>query len=164
MRGLSLFKSSRPPSDMAKADVDVTPVMNVFVILIPFLVSMAVFTQVSIIEFSVPSDVGQSSGQSSDKPRLRLTVLLTESFLAVTEGERMLDSLPLLDNGQYPFDSLKQALSLRRPQSDFSDEVIVAVRDRVAFRHVVRAMDVSRESGFTKIGISGAADDPAQGR
>jgi biopolymer transport protein ExbD len=164
MRGLSLFKSTRPPSEMDEADLDVTPVMNMFVILIPFLVSMAVFTQVSIIDFSVPSDVGQSSSQSSDKPKLKLTVLLTESFLAVVEGENMLDSLPLLDNGQYPFDSLKQALSVRRPQSEFSDEVIVAVRDRIAFRHVVRAMDISRESGFTKIGISGAADDPAPDR
>jgi biopolymer transport protein ExbD len=158
MSKISLFKSTRPPSEMAEADVDVTPIMNMFVILIPFLVSMAVFTQVSIIEFSVPSDVGQSRTPSSDKPRMKLTVLLTETFLGVVEGENMLDSLPTLDNGQYPFDSLRTVLSERRPVSDFPDEVVVSVRDRIAFRYVVRAMDVSRESGFTKIGISGAAE------
>jgi len=160
---MSLFKSTRPPSEMAEADVDVTPIMNMFVILIPFLVSMAVFTQVSIIEFSVPSDVGQSRTQSQEKPKMKLTVLLTESFLGVVEGENMLDSLPMLDNGQYPFDTLKTVLSARRPVSDFPDEIVVSVRDRIAFRYVVRAMDVGRESGFTKIGISGAADDPPQG-
>ena len=161
---LSLFKTSRPPSDMAEADVDVTPVMNMFVILIPFLVSMAVFTQVSIIDFSVPPDAGQASAQPSGKPKLKLTVLLTESFLGVVEGDALLDSLPMLDNGQYAFDSLKHALTARRPQSDFPDEVVVAVRDGIAFKYAVKAMDVSRESGFTKIGISGAAADPPAGR
>jgi biopolymer transport protein ExbD len=149
---------------MAEADIDVTPVMNVFVILIPFLVSMAVFTQVSIIEFSVPSDAGQAPRQTADRPKLKLTVLLAETFIGITEGENMLDSIPILDNGQYMFDSLKTALTKRRPLSDFPDEVVVASRDVIAFEHVVRAMDVSRESGFTQIGISGAPNDPAMGR
>jgi len=160
---LSLFKMSRPPSDMAEADVDVTPVMNMFVILIPFLVSMAVFTQVAIIDFSVPPDAGQASAQPAGKPRLKLTVLLTESFIGVVEGDNLLDSLPMF-GGQYPFDSLKHTLSARRLQSDFPDEVVVAVRDGIAFKYAVKAMDVGRESGFTKIGISGAAADPSAGK
>ena len=164
MRNLTLFKKTRPPSEMAEADIDVTPVMNMFVILIPFLVSMAVFTQVSIVEFSVPSDAGQAPRQTEDKPRLKLTVLLAETFIGVTEGENMLDSIPALDDGRYQFDSLRIALRERRPASDFPDEVVVAPRDGIAFEHVVKAMDVSRESGFTKIGISGAPDDPALGR
>jgi biopolymer transport protein ExbD len=145
---------------LAEADVDVVPVMNMFVILIPFLVSMAVFTQVSIIDFSVPSDVGQSSGRTSGKPKLKLTVLLTESYVGVAEGENLLDSIPVADK-RYPFDELGRALAVRRLQSDFPDEIVVAARDGIAFKYVVRAMDISRESGFSKIGISGAPADPA---
>jgi biopolymer transport protein ExbD len=163
MRNLSLFKSTRPPSDLTEANVDVTPVMNMFVILIPFLVSMAVFTQVSIIDFSVPSDVGQSSGQSSGKPKLKLTIILAESFVGIAEGENLLDSLPM-QGSEYPFDALKQALISRRASSDFPEEIVVAVRDKIAFKYVVGAMDVSRESGFVQIGISGAPEDPAQGQ
>ena len=158
-----MFKKTRPPSEAAEADLDVTPMMNMFIILIPFLVSMAVFTQVSIINFSVPSDAGQAAVPPQGRPKLKLTVLLTETSLGVVEGENMLDSLPRRDDGAYMFDSLKQILSVRRPHSDFPDEVVVAVRDGIAFKHVVRAMDVSRESGFTKIGISGAPADPGLG-
>ena len=161
---LSLFKSSRPPSELVDADVDVTPVMNVFVILIPFLVSMAVFTHVSIIDFSVPSDMGQGTGQSDGKPKQKLTLLITESFIGISEGENLLDSIPRLDNGLYAFDLLSQTLAVRRFQSDFQDEIIVAVRDGVAFKYAVKAMDVSRECGFSKIGISGATADPSKGR
>jgi biopolymer transport protein ExbD len=149
---------------MSEADVDVTPVMNMFVILIPFLVSMAVFTQVAVIDFSVPPDVGQSAAQSPGKPKFKLTVLLTESFLGVVEGENLLDSIPLLDNGEYAFDSLRRVLAVRRTQSEFPNEIVVAVRDGVAFKHAVKAMDVGRESGFTGIGISGAAADPSAGK
>jgi biopolymer transport protein ExbD len=47
---LTLYKSQRPPSELVEsADLDVTPVMNMFIILIPFLVSMAVFTNLSIL-------------------------------------------------------------------------------------------------------------------
>ena len=59
------FLNHQPPSEAADvADLDVTPVMNMFVILIPFLVSMAVFAHVSIIEFSLPPNVGPSMAAS----------------------------------------------------------------------------------------------------
>jgi biopolymer transport protein ExbD len=161
---LSLFKSSKPPSELVDADIDITPVMNIFVILVPFLVSMAVFTHVSIIDFSVPSDMGQGTWNSSGKPKQKLTLLLTETFLGISEGENLLDSIPRLENGLYAFDSLRQTLSVRRLQSEFQDEIIVAVRDGVAFKYAVKAMDVSRECGFSKIGISGATADPSRGR
>jgi len=35
-------------------ELDVTPVMNLFMVLIPFLVSMAVFTHIAVIDFSLP--------------------------------------------------------------------------------------------------------------
>jgi biopolymer transport protein ExbD len=35
-------------------DLDVTPVMNLFMVLIPFLVSMAVFTHLAVVDFSLP--------------------------------------------------------------------------------------------------------------
>ncbi|MFP4014425.1 MAG: ExbD/TolR family protein [Chitinispirillaceae bacterium] len=160
---LSLFRSSTPPSENAETpDIDVTPVMNMFIILIPFLVSMAVFTHVSIIDFSVPSSVGSGTDFSDGKPKLKLTVLVTDSFLAVTEGDKMLDSLPAA-GGELPFDSLLTVLPVRRSNSDFPDEVIVASRDAVAFKHVVKVMDISRECGFSKIGISGATADPSKG-
>lgn len=160
---LSLFRSSTPPSQSDEApDIDVTPVMNMFIILIPFLVSMAVFTHISVIDFSVPSSVGSGSDFSKGKPELKLTVLVTDSFLALAEGGNMLDSLPAQD-GQLPFDTLSEILTVRRVKSDFPDEVIVASRDGVAFKHVVKVMDISRECGFIKIGISGAASDPTKG-
>lgn len=136
-------------------DVDVTPVMNMFVILIPFLVSMAVFAHLSILDFSLPPNVGTHLDPSQGTPRLRLTVVVTPGYLAVTRGAEMLDSLHAAE-GVYELDSLRTVLGMRRQGGDEPDEVIVAVQDKVRFRHVVNVMDVCRASGFTRVGLSSA--------
>lgn len=164
MKGLSFRKGPRPPSEAVAevVDIDVTPVMNMFIILIPFLVSMAVFTHLSIIEFSLPPNVGAGLDPSAGKPKLKLTVIVTPDFLAVTLGERMLDSIPLLA-GEYRLDVLQERLRLRREQADIKDEAVIASRDGVRFKHLVQIMDRCREAGFEKIGLSSATESPEGG-
>jgi hypothetical protein len=56
---LALFKETTPPSaSFDENDIDITPMMNMFIILVTFLVSMAVFTHVAILDFSLPPNVG----------------------------------------------------------------------------------------------------------
>lgn len=159
--GLSFLRAGRTPSEMARnvIDIDVTPVMNMFVILIPFLVSMAVFTHVSIIEFSLPPNVGAGLSRSAGKPKLKLTVVVAPEYLAVTLGENMLDSIPNSDMG-YDYGLFLEKLFSRRGEADISDEVIVAVRDEIRIKHIVRVMDRCREAGFAKVGLSSAAVSP----
>ncbi|NLG18125.1 MAG: biopolymer transporter ExbD [Fibrobacter sp.] len=160
---LSLFRSNRPPSEAAAeaSDLDVTPVMNLFIILIPFLVSMAVFTHLSIVEFSLPPDLGAGKNDSSAKPVPKLTVRIGRDFLAVVLGERMLDSLAVTT--EFPFDTLLLRLKYRVQELSYSDEVIVASRDNIPFKHVVRVMDLCREAGLKKVGLSSATADPGAG-
>lgn len=162
---LSLFQKNRPPSDIAEVpDIDVTPVMNMFVILIPFLVSMAVFTHVSIIDFGLPPNVGSNLDSSQGKPKLKLTILVTNQYLGVTLGEQMLDSIPRTSEA-FPLQELRNRLAARRPTLEIQDEAIVSVADRVKFKHVVNVMDLCRESGFEKVGLSSSGDmDPSGGR
>ncbi|MBD3345612.1 MAG: hypothetical protein GF401_11170 [Chitinivibrionales bacterium] len=156
MTGLSFYKGTRSPSEFDETpDIDVTPVMNMFVILIPFLVSMAVFTQLSILEFSLPPNVGTGLDNSSGKPKLKLTAVVAPKFIAITQGEHMLDSLPV-EKGNYNYDAFFTSLKKHREKADIKDEIVVAVRDAVLFKYVVRVMDRCRDAGFNKIGLSTA--------
>lgn len=157
---LSLFRSSRPPSDLAPvADIDVTPVMNMFVILIPFLVSMAVFTHISIIEFSLPPNVGAGMNNADKKPKPKLTIRIGNDYLGIVLGDRLLDSLAIVQ-GNYPFDTLRIRLKRHQKEMDYHEEVIVASQDAVPFKRVVAVMDLCREVGLEKIGLSSATDNP----
>lgn len=137
-------------------ELDVTPVMNMFVILIPFLISMAVFTHMSILSFSLPPDSSSGINQNSGKPRLKLTVVVTDDYLAITHGEKMLDSIPTI-NGFINYSGLVQKMITHRASMDIQDEAIVAVRDSVKFQDMVKVMDICRAAGFEKIGVSSAS-------
>lgn len=156
---LTLFRSNLPPSSIPGAELDVTPVMNMFVILIPFLVSMAVFTHMSIIEFSLPPNVNSAMNSAESKPEPKLTIRIGPDYLGIILGAEQLDSLTVTGD-DYPFAALKKQLELRKKERNFQEEVIVASRDVVPFKQVVKVMDICREVGLAKIGLSSATEDP----
>lgn len=156
---LTFIKNTRSPSTAASEiiDIDVTPIMNMFVILIPFLVSMAVFTHLTILEFSLPPNVGAGLDKSMGKPKLKITIVISDTYLAITHGELMLDSIGIV-NDEYDYALFKEKLLLRRDGVDIKNEVVVAVGDRIKFKNVVTVMDRCREAGFEKVGLSSAPE------
>ena len=164
--GLSFLKKFSKPSNATEGeiDIDVKPMMNVLIILIPFLVSVAEYTQLAVQQLSLPPNVSAGLGGSAgEKPKLKLTVVLTNGYCAITQGETMLDSVPAI-SGSYNLTILKDRLTVRRDATDVKDEILVAVRDSIAFKHVVDVMDVCRESGFEKSGLTAATENPGEGR
>jgi len=163
MKNLSLTDRHGVPSEMAEAiDLDVTPVMNMFIILIPFLVSMAVFSQISIINVSLPPNAGSGVVSQAAKPRLKMTIVVAPAYLAVTCGETLLDSIAVKAEG-YDLVSLAKSLATHRVNVDIPDEAVVAVLDAVKFKHVIAVMDCCREAGYRKIGLSNATSNPREG-
>jgi biopolymer transport protein ExbD len=68
------FVKRKPPSDAASdIELDLTPMMSMFLILLPFLVSMAVLTHLTILEFSLPPNVAAAGNgnPSTEKPNRR---------------------------------------------------------------------------------------------
>lgn len=161
--GLSFFRSSRP-SEIADEDVelDITPLMNIFIILVAFLISMAIFTRLAIVEFSLPPNVNSEMNSSDHKPMPKLTVRLDSKYIGIVLGDKILDSLPVI-NGQFPFDELSKKLIFRNSENNSSKEIVVASVDQIPFKLIVRAMDICRGAGFEKVGLSSATEDPESG-
>lgn len=154
---LSFQKRFRTPSDMAEEvlDIDITPVMNMFIILIPFLVSMAVFTHHAIVDFTLPSNAISASNDNKGDLKLKITVVAAEKHLLITLGEKMLDSIPLVED-EYDLPLLFDRLKSHREEHEVQDDVVVAVKDKVKFKRVVNVMDNCRNAGFNRVGLSTA--------
>jgi len=149
----SLLKNPKRPTHQLEAvNLDVTPVMNMFVILIPFLVSMAVFAQLSVLKFSLPSNAGAEQG-GPQKKDLKLTVVMSPEAFLLTIGEMLVDSIPSTEEG-LDFDRLSQALAENRETLTRKEEVVLAVDDKINFDNIVQTMDVCRNGGFSKIALS----------
>jgi biopolymer transport protein ExbD len=162
---LPSFVKNRPPSEAAsEIELDLTPMMSMFLILLPFLVSMAVLTHLTILEFSLPPNVGPgSAGPSTEKPRLKLTLVIAPDYLLITHGERMLDSLPMA-HGNYDFTRITEILVRHKKELDLENELVVASRDKIRLKNIVALMDHCKAAGFEKIGLSSATENPGEGR
>lgn len=141
----------------ANCDVDVKPVMNMFIILIPFLVSMAVFSHIAIHQFYLPPNAANSD--KVGKVELKSTVVIDTNYVLVTVGSDMLDSLSTQD---FDRTRLIKSLANAREMSGDKEKAVVSAKDAVVFDWVVKIMDICRESGFSQTGLSSApnsADD-----
>ncbi len=146
------IRRQAPTSGSAETNVDVTPVMNMFVILIPFLISMAVFSHLAVLRFALPGNTHTQGTQAN--PTLPITVALAVDGLAVTHGERILQEIPRIAPG-HDFPGLSAALaSLRGGPATPADTIVIAVDDDVAFEDVVGCMDACREAGFERISLA----------
>ena len=132
-------------------DIDVTPVMNMFVVLIPFLISMAVFSHIVVQKFSLPPNSSSSLNQSKGPTKLKLTVTISPNYMLITRGGKLIDSLKY---GEY--EKLSEIL-LEIKANDTLNSAVVSVNDSIEFQDVITVMDKCRESGYTKVGISSQA-------
>lgn len=164
MSSKQLFSVSRPENlvEMAESDIDVSPIMNMFIILMPFLMTMAVFTHFSILSLQLPPNVNGGMDASAGKPIPKLTVVMAPQYLALTYGESMLDSIPLVD-GKYDFVRFEKSIESKKESVQVRDEAIVAVKDAVKFQYIVKVMDICKAAGFTKLGVSSATENAATG-
>lgn len=157
---LKFFRASKPSETLEdEIELDITPLMNIFIILVAFLISMAIFTRLAIVEFTLPPNVDSSMNTSQEKPQPKLTVRLDKQYTGLVLGDKLLDSLPNVNN-VIPFDSLAKRLQVRASEGDFKGEIVVASVDQIPFKTIVKAMDICRGAGFSKVGLSSATTDP----
>jgi biopolymer transport protein ExbD len=149
-------------SNAEAPDVDVTPMMNIMILLLTILITMSVFTRISMLSFSLPPNVGTGLNSDSGKPKLKMTVVVTPHYYAITYGDKMLDSIPVTEN-ESGYSILKERILQRKAVAEITDEAVVAVRDKVRFQSMVKVMDICRECGFEKVGISSATENAENG-
>ena len=135
-------------------NLDVTPVMNLFMVLIPFLVSMAVFTHLAVIDFTLPpSGAGDGSG-AEEAEGLDISLVVTSSgFRVVGTGDKM-DLVPRV-RGEYQFDKLEAVLRAIKFQYPSQNSIILVFDEDVVYDDIIRFMDICREAQFPEIGLSG---------
>jgi biopolymer transport protein ExbD len=139
--------------DIDSVDLDVTPVMNLFMVLIPFLVSMAVFTHIAAIEFSLPP--AQTEGAAAgDSKELDISIVITGSGFRIVGTGKKLDLIPTV-NGQYQFEQLRSLLKAIKFEYPSQKSVVLVMDGNVLYDDIIKFMDICRESQFPDIGLSG---------
>ena len=103
--GGSLLQGSFTNRVRKPAEVMLVPMIDIFVVLVTFLLMTAVFSRVTILQLDLPS---ANEGVAAAPPAFRLEVIVRESGFELTNGESLIAALPKVD-GEYDWATLAAA-------------------------------------------------------
>ena len=88
-------------------ELNVTPFMNLMIVLVPVLLLSMVFTHTTVIDLNFPSG-GKAGDMDPESVHLEIQVLKNQ--LVVADQRSIIKRIPRLKNGQHDFEALSEVL------------------------------------------------------
>jgi len=155
--------SMRRHQKIEAMSLDIRPVMNLMVVLIPLLLAGSVWTKLAIKELNLPPKSAGGGAAETEKPvelekRLGLNVIIskqgfyigTQSGFLQDEESKKTDggepSIPLNEDGSFNFERLQAKLveiKKRVMLTDFSDKnaILLTAEADIPYKYLIKTMD-----------------------
>ncbi|MFC4257967.1 ExbD/TolR family protein [Marinobacter lacisalsi] len=130
----------------SEADLDVTPFLNLMIVLVPVLLMSVVFARTTIIELNFP----RSSGAAAEEQVVRPVVLIHGQQLTVTdsEGHVLREIAPVTeDEGEATapdYDQLQQVMKALKKRWPEQEDVTVKSSPDTHYQTLITVMDTVR--------------------
>jgi len=133
-------------------DLDLIPLMNLFVTMIPLLLLTAAFYHIGMVSVSVPTQSDDVSDLPVDRASVTMNVqittngyTLTASSGSLSEAElKSLDAVIPKRKGKYDIKKLNTYLEKVKRRYEQSDTIMVIPAPKVKYQDMVNAMDAAR--------------------
>lgn len=147
------------------AELDITAFMNLIVVLVPFLLSTAVFSRMAILELNLPA---ASSGFNNLKGDLQLEVVIRKDAIVVSDRlAGQIQRIANTDQGHdfHALSLLMQQLKARFPtkneasilaEPNTSYDVLVKTMDAVRVAKVMQAATATTVELFPEVSVGDA--------
>ena len=138
---------------MGEAELDLLPMMNVFIVLIPMLLTSAVFLKVAVIDTNVPSATGTAPADAGE--RLSLAITIKDDYFVV-EGKGIASRVIARADADA---SAKLAAALADVGVTHPDnqDVIIISQPKTRYQDIISVMDVARSAGLPSASLLGAS-------
>ena len=155
-----------------EADINITAFMNLMVVLVPFLLITAVFSQISILELNLPATTQEAAPpEEEEKKPLVLEVLVYTDRLEVVD--RQTGPLKIIENlgPEHDFDGMVDFLKQVKTkfpdvndisillESDTPYDLLVTTMDKVRIAQQMVAGESVKAELFPNIAIGDAPPD-----
>ena len=150
----SLRKSRKRQQE--ETDVDMVPIMNMFLVLVPFLLMSASFMHIKAINTSVPvlGEASQASVPDAEKI-IKATVIaeiksdsiqltLNSDELGPDEIKKWSETIASSESKEYQFAALQEYLKRLKSTYPASDTMIIIPDSEVLYDTIIQTMDVAR--------------------
>ncbi len=142
-----------------EVELNMTPVMNLMVCLIPLLLTSAQFIKIGVIDLNLPPAVGTAVSQleapKESAKKLDLAITITDKGFFISSSLAILrssdgagPSIPRNENGDYDFADLSAKLFeiKKKAIGNFSDteKIIIQAEPEIDYQLLVNTMDAAR--------------------
>jgi biopolymer transport protein ExbD len=127
-----------------RADLDVTAVMNLMVVLLPFLLTTAVFSRLAVIGMNVPTPSPETQATPAPPPdpnRYTLALRLEEDAVVVRSGREAPVTVPRAADGGYDTARLSEVLQAVKAAHPDQAAADVYARPGTPYRELIAVMD-----------------------
>lgn len=135
-----------------EADLEVMPLMNLFVAMIPMLLLSAVFLNMTVIDMKAPSDA--SAASPSEKKNIALAITIKDDYFVV-EG-RGISKQVIRRSDEDADTQLAAALANVVAEHPDNEDVMIISQPHTNYGDIIAVMDISRESGLPSVSLLGA--------
>ena len=155
--------SMRGKGEFLEMELDIRPVMNLMVVLIPLLIASAEWVKLGVVEINVPPAKGPSAGgpgdvqeqdQAKEKElKLGLKIAIAHDGITIGNASALLEgeqgegpTVPLTADGKYDFELLKKKLIEIKKKikgKGFKDEnrVVLTASADIEYQTIISVMD-----------------------
>ncbi len=137
-------------------DVNIIGVMNVFLLIIPFLLMTAAFIRLAAVDLSLPSMAkGRRPADASPKNLVLVILAIRETGFQLKSSLDVKFDPIAINRNQYDYVKLVEQLKVIKAKQPQAEDIIISPESKVKYDVIIKAMDRCRETGFLNVSLSG---------
>ena len=127
------------------ASLEITAFINLIVVLVPFLLSVAVFTHLAVIDLSLPAQSNERVQNLDPNKPLKLEVIVRAKYVEVNDkhGGKIVDPIPNIASGP-DVRTLSTTIKMIKEKFPQHDDASVLAEDSIPYESLVQVMDAVR--------------------
>ena len=140
--------------ELVENDLDIMPLMNLFVALIPMLLISAVFLNVTVIDLdSAPAEAAEAASKAAEQPLLLAITIRPDVF--VIEGNHLPKQVVARKTATAEADLSAELAAIVAAHPDNKDVMIIAEAN-TRYNDIIKVMDLTRAAGLPAASLLGA--------
>ena len=135
MRSLLIRREKKP------AELLLVPMIDIFTVLVTFLLMTAVFSRIAIMQIDLPSSVAPKP----EEPKFRLEVIVRQDGFELSDGKLAIGTVPKV-SGAYDLKALTESVLAVKREHPTSEDASVLSEPKVPYDELVQVMDAIRSA------------------
>jgi biopolymer transport protein ExbD len=135
MRTLLIRRERKP------AELLLVPMIDIFTVLVTFLLMTAVFSRIAIMQIDLPSSVSPMP----EEPKFRLEVVVRQDGFELSDGKQAIGTIPKA-SGAYDLKALTEGVLAVKREHPTSEDASVLSEPKVPYDELIQAMDAIRST------------------